>query len=60
MVGFLNATLGIPNLHFDIIWQDPSKFKDIYDEDHFIDLLRNDVMIVIKLPEGMMESLTTI
>ena len=56
MAGLLNATLVIPNFHFHSIWRDPSKFKDIYDEDHSINLLKSDVRIIIKLPEGMMES----
>ena len=59
MAGLLNATLVIPNFHFHSIRQDPSKFKDIYDKDHSIDLLKNDVRTIIKLPEGMMKILTT-
>lgn len=55
VAGLLNATLVIPNFHFHSIWRDPSKFKDIYDEDHFIDMLRNDVRVVRKLPEVIME-----
>ena len=52
---FLNATLVIPNFHFHSIRQDPSKFKDIYDEDHSIYLLRNDVRIFRKLQKFMIE-----
>lgn len=55
VAGLLNATLVIPNFHFHSIWRDPSKFKDIYDEDHFINMLRNDVRVVRKLPEVIME-----
>lgn len=32
-----------------------SKFKDIYDEDHFISTLKNDVQVVKKLPDYVME-----
>ena len=59
VAGLLNATLVIPNFHFHSIRQDPSRFKDIYDKDHSIDLLRNNLRIVINMPKGMMKSLTT-
>ncbi|KAL5553425.1 hypothetical protein UlMin_040826 [Ulmus minor] len=55
VAGFLNATLVIPNFHFHSIWRDPSKFKDIYDEDYFIGTLENDVQVVNKIPEYIME-----
>ncbi|KAK9276095.1 hypothetical protein L1049_005626 [Liquidambar formosana] len=55
VAGYLNATLVIPNFHYHSIWRDPSKFKDIYDEDHFISALENDVRVVNKLPEYIME-----
>ncbi|KAL4282308.1 hypothetical protein GQ457_03G010120 [Hibiscus cannabinus] len=55
VAGYLNATLLIPNFHFHSIWRDPSKFKDIYDEDYFISALKNDVQIVDKIPEYIME-----
>ncbi|XP_020243689.1 LOW QUALITY PROTEIN: uncharacterized protein At1g04910-like [Asparagus officinalis] len=55
IAGYLNATLVIPNFHYHSIWKDPSKFKDIYDEDHFITTLKNDVRVVSKVPEFIME-----
>ncbi|TVU36789.1 hypothetical protein EJB05_18736, partial [Eragrostis curvula] len=55
VAGFLNATLVIPNFHYHSIWRDPSKFSDIYDEDHFIQHLKNDVRVVDKVPEFIME-----
>ncbi|XVF02851.1 hypothetical protein REPUB_Repub04eG0210200 [Reevesia pubescens] len=55
VAGYLNATLLIPNFHFHSIWRDPSKFKDIYDEDYFISTLKNDVRVVDKIPEYIME-----
>ncbi|KAG6553813.1 hypothetical protein Mapa_004730 [Marchantia paleacea] len=49
----LNATLVLP--HFDInpVWRDPSIFADIFDLDHFIDYLKNDVRIIMELPEDL-------
>ncbi|XP_077236092.1 O-fucosyltransferase family protein isoform X2 [Tasmannia lanceolata] len=55
VAGYLNATLVIPNFHYHSIWRDPSKFKDIYDEDYFVSTLKNEVRVVSKLPEFMME-----
>ncbi|KAB2045566.1 hypothetical protein ES319_D01G171100v1 [Gossypium barbadense] len=55
VAGYLNATLLIPNFHFHSIWRDPSKFKDIYDEEYFISTLKNDVRVVDKIPEYIME-----
>ncbi|XP_057962879.1 protein ESMERALDA 1 isoform X2 [Malania oleifera] len=55
VAGYLNATLVIPNFHYHSIWRDPSKFKDIYDEEHFISSLENDVRVVTKIPEYLME-----
>ncbi|KAL6620362.1 hypothetical protein ACP70R_035501 [Stipagrostis hirtigluma subsp. patula] len=55
IAGFLNATLIIPNFHFHSIWRDPSKFSDIYDEDHFVQRLQNDVRVVDKVPDFIME-----
>jgi len=54
VAGLLNATLVIPKFHFNSIWQDPSKFGDIYDEGHFIESLRQDVRVVRELPEDIM------
>ncbi|KQK10517.1 protein ESMERALDA 1 isoform X1 [Brachypodium distachyon] len=55
VAGFLNATLIIPNFHYHSIWRDPSKFSDIYDENHFVQHLKNDVRVVDKVPEFIME-----
>ncbi|XP_008656362.1 protein ESMERALDA 1 isoform X1 [Zea mays] len=55
IAGFLNATLIIPNFHFHSIWRDPSKFSDIYDKDHFVQRLQNDVRVVDEIPDFMME-----
>ncbi|KAL5222653.1 hypothetical protein ABZP36_027366 [Zizania latifolia] len=55
VAGYLNATLVIPNFHYHSIWRDPSKFSDIYDEEHFVQRLKNDVRVVDKVPEFIME-----
>ncbi|KAL8141218.1 hypothetical protein V2J09_007239 [Rumex salicifolius] len=47
----LNATLVIPHLDLNPVWQDSSSFEDIFDVDHFIDTLSNEVRIVKELPD---------
>ncbi|GMH24676.1 hypothetical protein Nepgr_026519 [Nepenthes gracilis] len=46
----LNATLVIPYLEMNPVWKDSSSFEDIFDVDHFIDILKDDVTIVKELP----------
>ncbi|CAI9291715.1 unnamed protein product [Lactuca saligna] len=46
----LNATLVIPHLEVNPVWQDSSSFTDIFDVDHFIDVLKNEVSIVKEVP----------
>ncbi|XP_078428581.1 protein ESMERALDA 1-like [Wolffia australiana] len=55
VAGYLNATLVVPNFHFHSIWRDPSKFSDIYDEEHFISTLKDEMRVVTKVPDFMME-----
>ncbi|KAF2292952.1 hypothetical protein GH714_034250 [Hevea brasiliensis] len=47
----LNATLVIPHFEVNPVWQDSSSFMDIFDVDHFIDVLKNDILIVKELPD---------
>lgn len=47
----LNATLVIPHLEVNPVWQDSSSFMDIYDVDHFINVLKDDISIVKELPD---------
>ncbi|KAJ7945459.1 O-fucosyltransferase family protein [Quillaja saponaria] len=47
----LDATLILPVLKQDQIWKDQTKFEDIFDVDHFIDYLKDDVRIVRDIPE---------
>ncbi|KAL8208245.1 hypothetical protein R6Q57_007657 [Mikania cordata] len=46
----MNATLILPVLKQDQIWKDQTKFEDIFDVDHFIDYLKDDVLIVRDIP----------
>ncbi|TQD97869.1 hypothetical protein C1H46_016564 [Malus baccata] len=49
----INATLVIPELDQRSFWKDSSNFSDVFDEDHFIKALANDVKIVKKLPKEL-------
>ncbi|PON80839.1 O-fucosyltransferase [Trema orientale] len=55
VAGLLNAILIIPSFEFNSVWRDPSKFADIYDEDHFIATLKDHVKVVKELPQDVME-----
>nr|XP_028949354.1 O-fucosyltransferase 31-like [Malus domestica] len=46
----LNATLVIPHLEVNPVWQDSSSFEDIFDVGHFIEALQGEVSIVKALP----------
>ncbi|KAK8542497.1 hypothetical protein V6N13_136931 [Hibiscus sabdariffa] len=51
----LNATLVIPIFHLNSVWQDSSKFGDIFDEEFFIHALRNHVKVIRELPEDVLQ-----
>ncbi|KAL8485924.1 hypothetical protein ACS0TY_027999 [Phlomoides rotata] len=55
VAGLLNATLVIPIFHLNSVWQDSSKFGDIFDEEFFIYALRNRVNVIRELPEEVLE-----
>ncbi|KAJ9145955.1 hypothetical protein P3X46_028280 [Hevea brasiliensis] len=55
VAGLLNATLVIPFFHLNSVWQDSSKFGDIFDEDFFIHALKNDVDVVPELPREVLD-----
>ncbi|KAI3444955.1 hypothetical protein Pfo_001620 [Paulownia fortunei] len=46
----LGAALVVPILQVNVIWGDESEFSDIFDLDHFKNVLANDVRIVSSLP----------
>lgn len=46
----MNVTLILPILKQDQIWKDQTKFEDIFDVDHFIEYLKDDVPIVRGIP----------
>ncbi|KAG6394486.1 hypothetical protein SASPL_145072 [Salvia splendens] len=47
----LNATPIIPHLEVNPVWKDSSTFDEIFDVDHFINVLKDDVSIVKELPD---------
>ncbi|KAI9174898.1 hypothetical protein LWI28_024332 [Acer negundo] len=47
---YLNVTLIVPELDKSSFWADPSEFKDIFDVEHFITSLRDEVRILKELP----------
>ena len=47
---YLNVTLIVPELDKTSFWADPSDFQDIFDVDHFITSLRDEVRILKELP----------
>ncbi|KAL2459012.1 O-fucosyltransferase family protein [Forsythia ovata] len=49
----INATLVIPDLDKRSLWQDSSNFSNVFDEDHFISSLANDVKIIRELPKEL-------
>ncbi|TYI75916.1 hypothetical protein E1A91_D06G040000v1 [Gossypium mustelinum] len=49
----INATLVVPELDKRSFWQDTSNFSDVFDEDHFINALANDVKVIKKLPKDL-------
>ncbi|PPD75542.1 hypothetical protein GOBAR_DD27540 [Gossypium barbadense] len=47
----VNATLVIPHLEVNPVWQDSSSFMDIFDVDHFMNVLKDDIPIIKALPD---------
>ncbi|GAB2267257.1 O-fucosyltransferase 8, variant 2 [Dionaea muscipula] len=53
VASLLNATLVIPRFLYSSVWKDPSQFGDIYQEEYFINTLKNEVAIVKELPSHL-------
>ncbi|XP_012088109.1 rhamnogalacturonan I rhamnosyltransferase 1 isoform X2 [Jatropha curcas] len=47
---YLNVTLIVPELDKTSFWNDPSEFQDIFDVNHFITSLKDEVRILKELP----------
>ncbi|CAO2818434.1 unnamed protein product [Amaranthus hypochondriacus] len=54
---YLNVTLIVPELDKTSFWADPSEFQDIFDVDHFIASLRDEVRILKELPPRLKQRL---
>lgn len=50
VAALLNATLVLPRFLYSSVWKDTSQFGDIYQEDYFVNYMKNDVHIVKELP----------
>ncbi|XP_022724278.1 uncharacterized protein At1g04910-like isoform X2 [Durio zibethinus] len=50
VASLLNATLVLPKFLYSNVWKDPSQFGDIYQEDYFKRILKDDVDIVKEIP----------
>ncbi|XP_020091067.1 uncharacterized protein At1g04910-like [Ananas comosus] len=50
---YLNVTLIVPELDKTSFWADTSDFQDIFDVDHFINSLRDEVRILKHLPRRL-------
>ncbi|XXG67472.1 hypothetical protein AAC387_Pa06g0816 [Persea americana] len=53
VASLLNATLVLPRFLYSSVWKDASQFGDIYQEEYFLNLLKDDVSIVKELPLHM-------
>ncbi|CAL9106204.1 unnamed protein product [Musa acuminata var. zebrina] len=49
----LNSTLVLPRFLYSSVWRDKSQFGDIYQEEHFINYLKDDIPILKALPSEL-------
>ncbi|KAM0947984.1 putative GDP-fucose protein O-fucosyltransferase [Dioscorea sansibarensis] len=56
---YLNLTLLIPQLDKRSFWADSSDFEDIFNVQHFIDSLRDEIKIIKSLPQKFSEKVRT-
>lgn len=50
VASLLNATLVLPRFLYSNVWNDPSQFGDIYQEEYFMNVLKGEINIVKELP----------
>ncbi|KAG8635481.1 O-fucosyltransferase 8 isoform X3 [Manihot esculenta] len=53
LASLLNATLVLPRFLYSNVWKDPSQFGDIYQEEYFMKIMKDDVNIIKELPSHM-------
>ncbi|XP_021724033.1 uncharacterized protein At1g04910 isoform X2 [Chenopodium quinoa] len=53
VASLLNASLVLPRFLYSSVWKDPSQFGDIYQEEHFINSLKDDISITKELPQQL-------
>ncbi|KAJ4916807.1 O-fucosyltransferase family protein [Raphanus sativus] len=53
VAALLNVTLVLPRFLYSNVWKDPSQFGDIYQDERFIEYLKDDVHIVKDLPQHL-------
>ncbi|EXC38770.1 hypothetical protein L484_000724 [Morus notabilis] len=53
VASLLNATLVLPRFLYSNVWKDPSQFGDIYQEKHFMKIMKDEVDIVKDLPPDL-------
>ncbi|OVA15158.1 GDP-fucose protein O-fucosyltransferase [Macleaya cordata] len=53
VASLLNATLVVPKFLYSNVWKDPSPFRDIYQQEYFMNLLKDEVNIVTELPSDL-------
>ncbi|KAK1591687.1 hypothetical protein Q3G72_011660 [Acer saccharum] len=53
VVSLLNSTLVLPRFLYSNVWKDPSQFGDIYQEEHFMNMLKDEINIIKELPPYM-------
>ncbi|XP_050223690.1 O-fucosyltransferase 8 isoform X2 [Mercurialis annua] len=53
LASLLNATLVLPRFLYSNVWKDPSQFGDIYQEEHFMQIMKDDIDVVKELPSHL-------
>lgn len=53
LASLLNATLVLPRFLYSNVWKDPSQFGDIYQEEYFVNVMKDEVNLVKDLPSHL-------